>query len=142
MSAFDHKVDPRAVSIRRVEVITGVERRRRWPEVVKERIVLEALEPGAVVSMVARRHDLRPQQLFGWLREARRSGALAARFVPVTVEADPRGDAAGDNAERDARDGRGQGAVEVWFDSARVRAERGADVALVAAVIAALRDGP
>ncbi len=93
--------------------------------------------------MLARRHDQRPQQLFGWVREAWRSGAVAVGLVPVTVEADLQVDKAGDVAEGNRRDSRGQGAVEVWFDGASVlRAERGADTALVAAVIATLRNGP
>ena len=38
----------------------------------KARIIAETLEAGAVVSEVARRHGLRPQQLFTWRREARK----------------------------------------------------------------------
>jgi transposase len=56
---------------RRIEVITGAGRRRRWSADEKARMVLESLEPGANVSAVARRHGLSPQQLFGWRREAR-----------------------------------------------------------------------
>ena len=49
--------------------------------------MMEALEPGAVISQVARRHDMGPQQLFGWLREARKAAeANTAAFVPVVVE--------------------------------------------------------
>jgi transposase len=33
----------------------------------------EALAPGATVSELVRRHDLRPQQLFGWLHEERKA---------------------------------------------------------------------
>jgi hypothetical protein len=51
MSAFDRRVDPKAVSIRRVEVITGADRRWRWPAAVKQRILFEALEPGAAVAL-------------------------------------------------------------------------------------------
>jgi transposase len=57
--------------VRRIELITGSGRRRRWTSDEKARIVLESLEPGANVSAVARRHGLSPQQLFGWRREAR-----------------------------------------------------------------------
>jgi transposase len=42
-----------------VEVITSVQRRRRWPISEKERIVAAALEPGAVASEVARAADSR-----------------------------------------------------------------------------------
>jgi transposase len=57
--------------VRRIELITGAGRRRRWSADEKARIVLESLKPGANVSEVARRHGLSPQQLFGWRREAR-----------------------------------------------------------------------
>jgi transposase len=56
---------------RRVEVLSGVERRRNWPDESKIGIVAEALEPGIVVSDVARRHDVSPSQLFGWLKQFR-----------------------------------------------------------------------
>ena len=83
--------------LQRVEVITGVGRRRRWIPEAKARIVQESRQRGAVVSEVARRHGLSPQQLFGWRREAR--GDLAdggddacglprptvTPFVPIVV---------------------------------------------------------
>ena len=56
---------------RRVEVLSGPERRRKWPDARKIAIVAETLEPGIVVSDVARRHDLSPSQLFGWLKQFR-----------------------------------------------------------------------
>jgi transposase len=52
--------------VRRIELITGTGRRRRWSSEDKARIVVESLEPGVSVSEVARRHGLSPQQLFGW----------------------------------------------------------------------------
>jgi transposase len=58
-------------SVRRLELITGTGRRRRWSSDDKARIVLESLEAGATVSEVARRQGLSPQQLFAWRREAR-----------------------------------------------------------------------
>jgi transposase len=77
---FDHTLDHTferkgdepgdAGLVRRIELITGSERRRRWSTDDKARIVLESLAPGANVSEVARRNGLRPQQLFGWRRQA------------------------------------------------------------------------
>ena len=55
-------------SVRRIELITGTGRRRRWSSDDKARIVVESLEAGANVSEVARRHGLSPQQLFAWRR--------------------------------------------------------------------------
>lgn len=57
--------------LQRIEVITGVGRRRRWSPEAKARIVQESRQPGAVVSEVARQHGLSPQQLFGWRRDTR-----------------------------------------------------------------------
>jgi transposase len=78
---FDHtlerKLDSKAGEpgdagiVRRIELITGGGRRRRWSTDDKARIIVESLEPGATVSEVARRHGLSPQQLFGWRRGAR-----------------------------------------------------------------------
>jgi len=57
--------------VRRIELITGIGRRRRWSREDKARIVVESLTGGVSVSEVARRHGLSPQQLFAWRREAR-----------------------------------------------------------------------
>ena len=89
MSMLDHTLKPEAV--RRVEVITGTGRRRRFSDDDKARIVEETLAPGAVVSEVARRHGLSPQQLFGWRRQARQpleatTGEDAPLFVPAVVD--------------------------------------------------------
>jgi transposase len=47
--------DAKGVGYRRVEVLTGPGRRRKWSDEAKERIVAEALSPGAVVADIARR---------------------------------------------------------------------------------------
>jgi transposase len=47
----------------------SVGKRRQWPKALKRRIVTETLEPGASVSVVARRHDVNANQLFKWRRE-------------------------------------------------------------------------
>jgi len=57
--------------VRRIELITGIGRRRRWSREDKARIVVESLASGVSVSEVARRHGLSPQQLFAWRRQAR-----------------------------------------------------------------------
>ncbi len=52
-----------------LEVSPGTPR-RRWSAAARERIVREAMAPGANVSAVARANGLKPQQLFGWRRRA------------------------------------------------------------------------
>ena len=87
---FDRKVDrtfdTKPDTFERVEVITGAGRRRSWPLDVKARIVMESLEDGAVISEVARRHGIRPQQLFAWRKQVR-DHVPASRFAPVVVDA-------------------------------------------------------
>ena len=72
----------------RIEVITGVARRRRWSVDEKRRIVAESLTSGISVSAVAQRHGLRPNQLFKWRKLAREGGfglpgAPVPSFAPV-----------------------------------------------------------
>jgi transposase len=84
----DRKVDPKAYEVRRIEVISGVGGRRRWPAEVKARIVMESLEEGVVITDVARRHGLRPQQLFDWRRKYRKSlhAPEPFTFAPVVLD--------------------------------------------------------
>ena len=63
--------------LRRVEVITGVARRRDWPAHEKLRIVEESLAPGESVSAVARRNGVAPNLLFRWRRLMDEGGAMA-----------------------------------------------------------------
>ena len=55
----------------RVEVLDGVERRRRWSRDDKMRIIEETLAPGAVVTEIARRHGIATSLVFTWRRRAR-----------------------------------------------------------------------
>lgn len=50
----------------RVEVITSVQRRRRWSAAEEVRLVEEAMQTGMSVSFVARRAGIAPSQLFAW----------------------------------------------------------------------------
>jgi transposase len=58
-----------AKGFRRVEVLSGPARRRRWSAAEKARIVAETLVAGVTVSEVARRWQLRSQQVFTWRRD-------------------------------------------------------------------------
>jgi transposase len=62
-----------------VTVLSGPERRRRWTSAVKTRIIEESLAPGASVAEVAREHDIHPNLLHLWRRQARLAGEAAAR---------------------------------------------------------------
>src|SRR4051812_34415622 len=76
-------------SFRRLEVITGVGRRRRWTDEDKARIVAESLDPATTSSAVARRYGLHASQLFAWRQQFAVPVARAApEFVPVVVAED------------------------------------------------------
>jgi transposase len=123
--------------VRRIEVITGDGGRRRWTVDEKARIVTETLVPGTVVSVIARRHGLTPQQLFAWRREARnrtaRSADLLPGFVPAVVNlAEPL------TATRSPRRA-AAAAIELEIAGVTVRVGHGARTSTVAAVIRALK---
>ena len=61
----------------RIEVITGVARRRRWSTEAKLRIIEESFEPGETVSSVARRNGVAPNLLYRWRRLLSEGGAAA-----------------------------------------------------------------
>jgi transposase len=72
-----------------IEVITSVERRRRWSAAEKERLVAASLEPGASVLALAREAGLHPTQLYRWRRQlCTRQGATAG-FAPVQIIGEP-----------------------------------------------------
>ncbi len=134
---------PRPGRARRMEVFTGVGRRRTWPADEKAAIVAESYAPGRTVCGVARRHGLTPAQLFAWRRLARRSRVPVpgppALFVPAVVEPSPSPPSPPAAQPRRARR-RGPGAgIEVAMDGIVVRIGSGASAEAIAAVICALR---
>lgn len=74
-------------SSERVEVLTSVQRRRRWTAAEKVRMVEETHEPGATVSLVARRHGVAPNQLFTWRRLVAQGALTAAGAGEAVVPA-------------------------------------------------------
>src|SRR5258708_33774009 len=105
----DHIVDATAPR-GRVEIRSGVGRRRRWSDQDKGRIVAESYASGAVGSEVARRPQISPQHLFAW-RKAARNGQLAlaadeaAGFGPVAMAPQ----------KADAADGSAQPSTLIWM---------------------------
>ena len=120
---------------RRIEILTGPGRRRRWSAGEKARIVEETLAPGARVSEVARRWQVCPQQVFAWRHAARRDVATmprettsqpAAGFVPIITEtASPAASASP--------------VIEVKLAGAVVRVASGMDATMLTAVLRAVR---
>jgi transposase len=113
----------------RVEVITSVERRRRWTAAEKQRLVAATLEPGASVSAIARQAGIHPGQLYGWRRQLRERRQIGFAPVQITCEPAPAGPVGG-------------GAIEIEFATgARMRITGMVDGATMRAAIAALADG-
>ena len=143
---FDHSVDhndiTKPVGRQRIELITGPERRRKWPTEEKLSIVLESMAEGAVVSDVARRHGISPQQLFGW-RSKLRAEVMAAQdaaeqpmFAPAIVDEaavqippPSKPPAASDEAS----------SIEISIGPATVRIRGSADARTLATVLKALK---
>ena len=131
---FDTTDDTKG-AFRRIEVLTGPIRRRRWSADQKSRIVAETLVPGARVSEVARRWQLSSQQVFGWRCAARRdprtvtpSGPMTTAFVPIVIDTDP--------VEPGAL-----AVIEVRLAGAVVRVTSGMnDTAQLSALLRAIRD--
>jgi transposase len=75
-----------------VEVITSVERRRRWSREEKLRIVAESVQPDQTASQVARAHGIAPGQLFTWRRQLLAAAIEDCNgesgFVPVRITTD------------------------------------------------------
>jgi transposase len=118
-----------------VEVITSVQRRRRWSRVEKERIVAAAMEPGAVASEVARAAGIHTSQLFRWRQQLCESGPMSAAFNPVTVVAAP------GPASPPALAGRA-GVIEIEFATGgRMRITGPVDAPTVTALMKALAKG-
>ena len=68
-----------------VEVITSVERRRRWTAEQKRAIVEEAEQPGSSISSVARKYGIHPNQLFKWRRLIELGALVAAGSEEAVV---------------------------------------------------------
>ncbi|MGA7940152.1 MAG: transposase [Bradyrhizobium sp.] len=126
----------------KVSILSGPERRRRWSTIEKLRIVEESQASSASVVDVARRHDVHPNLLTVWRRQAR-AGSLGAvraprqesevQFAAVSIAPEPPASAA------HARTG---GTIEIAFSSGvQLRITGAVDPATLTAAVAALLGG-
>ena len=106
---------------------------RLWPAEVKGRAVFESMKPGARVCEVARRHDVKTQQLTAWRRLAH-TGRLAlvtdeaADFVSIELS-DP------------AASGKIKGLVEITIGKVSVRLDADVSAVRIAEIVAAIERG-
>ena len=116
-------------SFRRVEVQTGIPRRRRWSDEEKAAIVAESQAPGAQAREIALRYGLHRNQLHGWRREFGSSvahtmaegGARELDFVPVVA------------------DGGSGAAIEIEIGGVIVRVRAGVELGLLGKVLRLLK---
>lgn len=116
----------------RMTLITGEERRRRWSDEDRNRILAAIAEPGAVIAEVARRADVCTSLVYKWRKEARRV-VNSPGFARVVV-----GDA-GSVAPTSLPDEMGATVILVRMKDAQVRIGMHAPPAVIAATLKALR---
>jgi transposase len=131
MRTHSHTTSTNADSFRRVEVITGVGRRRRWTVEEKARIVAESLDPATTSSAVARRYGLHASQLFIWRQQIAASMApKAPEFVPVVL------------ADDSTIPAEATGRMEIALGPAVIRVGADVDAAALRRVLEVVRDLP
>lgn len=123
-----------------MEIIVGVERRRRWRLEEKLRIVAETEVPGACFVEIARRYEVSRGLLWTWRRQVR-LGVLRAEpeptFLPVRMTNDPApGPAVASHAARPPTDAR----IEIALaDGTVIRAGNDVSLPALRRAIAAVR---
>ncbi|WP_070154685.1 transposase [Sphingobium phenoxybenzoativorans] len=105
-----------------ITVISGPERQRVWTDQQKRELVSAVSAPGAKVAEIARRADLRPNQIYRWRRQIEQA---AQGFAEVQVKADPLPVPGS--------------AITVEFEPAIVRIPSGASPGLVSAVLRSVK---
>jgi transposase len=124
----------------RLGVEVSQSRQRRWPDRVKARIVAETLVPGSTVNDVARKHDLRPNQLSAWRRMAKDGDLVLpapegeVEFAPLVVF-----DAENRPTAEDAEPA--LSAIEIMAGSVAVRLDGATPAGRLAEIVRALGGG-
>ena len=123
---------------RRVEVLTGPGRRRRWSDEQKMLVAAEAMVPGAVVSQIARRWQICPSQVFTWRRLALGTKpnslpAITPAFVPIVDAASIPAPPASQLAPARTPE------IEIDTGGTKIRLAGGVDTKTLTAVLRAVR---
>jgi transposase len=114
--------------VRGGEVISVVQRRRRWTLEQKLALVEEVSRPGASVASVAGRHGMSPSLLFDWRRQAREGtmpgvvgmAAQSPALVPVRVVDEPPARPRPESRPRPERPVRAAATIELVLPNGRV----------------------
>ena len=118
-------------------------KRRRWPEAVKRELVAALSEPGASVSIVARRYDVNANQLFKWRRQfgvaSNGTPAEPVRMLPVEITPASMPSAEARVAGPPGLSAAPPGSIEILLrGGTRVRIKGAVDPAAVAAAVGAV----
>lgn len=132
----DPSDDLRVEKPRRIEILTGATPRRR-SDAVKAKIVAESLEPGIVVTELARRHGVRASQIHLWRKDAREgrlvlptpTGFAEVVLTPSPAPTPPRRPPLAADAAM----------IEIDASTMAIRVRAGADPGMIAAIIRALK---
>ncbi len=111
-------------------MITGLERRRDWTDEQKLLIIAESCQDGVVISDVARRHGLRPQQLFNRRNEFRKRIGLVCGGTPAFAP----GMIANDRLSAAPAEVADAPLIEIVVDGATVRTRGAVDAKALAAM--------
>jgi transposase len=133
---------------RRIELISGTSRRRRWSDEERARILTESFAPGANISAVARRHGVSGGLLHCWRKQARalaseEAAADTPTFVPIAIADERRSQQIGATTAK-SKDcpSPPERMIEIETSGALVRVPIGADSKTLSIVLAALRRAP
>jgi transposase len=126
----------------RLELITRVERRRRWWVEDKLGLIAETREDGKSVASVAKSNGISPSLLYSWRRQASRgelvlpADHLGPAFVPISVVDDgASGMAGGSMASTVQR----RGLIEIDLgDGRQVRVDRDVNASALRRVLGVL----
>ena len=122
-----------------VTVLASPERRRRWTPAEKQRIVEESLTADTTVAEVARRHDIHPNLLHLWRRQARQGRLGVPALVPVEITSTA-ALACGPQLPSSPRAPRARaGIIEIELGGCRVRVDRDVDAEALQRVLDLLR---
>lgn len=71
-----------------ITLLTGPERRRRWSDDERRRILAAAFAPGAVVANISRQFEVSTSLIYKWRQQAL-AGEPAAAFAPAVMLREP-----------------------------------------------------
>lgn len=130
----DPSDDLRVGKPRRIEILTDGGAPRRWPESTKAKIVAESLEPGVVVTELARRYGARASQIHLWRKDAR-EGRLVLPAPPAAFAEVMIAPPLSERTQREAR----AASIEIDASTIAIRVRAGADPEIITAIIRALK---